>query len=535
MTRAGKDAIRIGAFAAVLFLVALGARDLWNPNEPIYGQAVVEMERRGDWLVPWVNEMPFAEKPILYYWLALAASRPTGIDEFTLRLPTAAAGLAAVGGVWLLVLPYAGRRRARVAALLMATLFLVFWSARTIQMDLFVAVSTLGVLIPASRVLDHGANPWKGWALAGVAAGLGFLAKGPVAWICPGVTLAAYAAVTGRLRELFRPALAGGIATCLAVSSPWYLLLWGAGRTDVLHEVLIRQNFVRFVEAWDHREPWWYYAKYFWIDYAPWAPLALLAIGLPGRTALEVRLHRLSWSLILAVSIFFSLSDSKRSPYTLPIAAAVAILAGEVTVRFLEGRLDPTRRRLALAFAGILGGALLLGGAALAVFGASRLPEFAGAARVTGLASALGGAVVWVALGSGRSPRAVAAAVLASVATVYLAASIWALPAANRVKSARAIGEAIAAAAGPEDRLLASGIWRWRANYTFYAGRPIPPARSLDEVREAWESDRRVWVLVEDDALDALRRVIGEVEPAIVGRVGRTGVYVFSNQGPTVK
>jgi 4-amino-4-deoxy-L-arabinose transferase-like glycosyltransferase len=533
VTPLGRDAIRIGGFAAILFLVALGARDLWNPNEPIYGQAVVEMERRGDWLVPWVNEMPFAEKPILYYWLALAASRPTGIDEFTLRLPTAAAGLAAVAGVWLLVLPYAGRRRARVAALLMATLYLVFWSARTIQMDLFVAVSTLGVLIPVSRVLDHGANPWKGWALAGVAAGLGFLAKGPVAWICPGVAIASYAAVTGRLRELLRPALVAGIATCLAVASPWYLLLWGTGRSEVLYEVLIRQNFVRFVEAWDHQEPWWYYVKYFWIDYAPWAPLALLAIGLPGRAPLELRLHRLAWSLLLAVSIFFSLSDSKRSPYTLPIAAGVAILAGEVAVRFVEGRLDATRRRLVLAFVGILGGVLVLGGAALALAGASRLPEYAEAARLTGLATALGGALAAGALVLRRPPRVVARASVAAVAVVYLAASIWALPAANRVKSARAIGEALAAAAGPEDRLLASGIWRWRANYAFYARRPIPPARSLDEVREAWASPHRVWVLVEDDALAELRSVVGEAEPAIAGRVGRTAVFVFSNQGPT--
>ena len=34
--------------SAVLFGLGLGARDLWNPNEPIYGEAVREMAERGE-------------------------------------------------------------------------------------------------------------------------------------------------------------------------------------------------------------------------------------------------------------------------------------------------------------------------------------------------------------------------------------------------------------------------------------------------------------------------------------------------------
>ena len=53
---------------------------------------------RGDWLVPTVNGDVFAEKPILYFWMALAvvAGRSAGSTSSTLRLPSAVAGV--VGG-----------------------------------------------------------------------------------------------------------------------------------------------------------------------------------------------------------------------------------------------------------------------------------------------------------------------------------------------------------------------------------------------------------------------------------------------------
>ena len=69
------DALILVLLSGFLFFVALGARDLWNPNEAIYGRATVEMAERGDWLIPTVNGKVFAEKPIFYYWSALSAAK----------------------------------------------------------------------------------------------------------------------------------------------------------------------------------------------------------------------------------------------------------------------------------------------------------------------------------------------------------------------------------------------------------------------------------------------------------------------------
>ncbi|MDX1389474.1 MAG: glycosyltransferase family 39 protein, partial [Acidobacteriota bacterium] len=239
-----RDLVVVAVATLLLFSVAVGAKDLWNPNEPIYGLGVVEMAERGDWLVPTVNGFVFAEKPILYYWMALVATEILGgTGEFALRVPSVLAGV--VGGVLLfvLVVPYAGRGRARIAVGLYATTVMIFWGARTIQMDILVTVTTLGVILAVTRVLDHGLSPYRGWTLAGLAAGLGFLAKGPVAWICPAVPLLLYIAWTRRWRALLAPAVLVGAVTCVVVAAPWILLLLARGETEFIHEVLIRQNF----------------------------------------------------------------------------------------------------------------------------------------------------------------------------------------------------------------------------------------------------------------------------------------------------
>ena len=66
MSGSRRDLVLLAIGSALLFGVRLGARDLWNPNEPIYGEAVREMAQRGEWLVPYVNGIAFAEKPILF-------------------------------------------------------------------------------------------------------------------------------------------------------------------------------------------------------------------------------------------------------------------------------------------------------------------------------------------------------------------------------------------------------------------------------------------------------------------------------------
>ncbi len=516
--------------AAGLYLFFLGGRDLWNPNEPLYGQVVVEMAQRGDWLVPTVNGEVFDEKPILYFWLALVASKLGGVNAWTLRLPSALAAVVGVLLTWSLVRPYAGRLRAELAGALFGTMYIVFWSARQVQMDLLLAVCVLGVVVSASRVIDHGLSPWRGWSLAGLAAGLAVLAKGPVGLIAPGLTLVLYTAATRRLSVWRHPAILLGAGVCVAVVLPWFVMLWVRGDAGLLTELLYRQNVTRFLAPWDHDKPWWYFFREFWIDMAPWSWFTPLALFLPGRDDDERRMDRLAWIWILGLLVFFSLGSSKRSPYLLPLAPAVAVLVSGVGQRWFEGRLGAGRSRALLVLHGAFG-AIFAAGAAycwLRVFPA--YPAIATSVAATALLLAVGGVCLLAAVGL-RS-RAVATLLLGTVVALYVLAAGSVLPAADAYKSWRPFGEAVRVRVAPDRPLHAYRIWKWRAAYTYYSGRRIARLESKQELEAYWSRDDEVFLIVERGMLPEARSVLGDTKPLEATPLGSNFAYLFSNKRP---
>jgi 4-amino-4-deoxy-L-arabinose transferase-like glycosyltransferase len=389
-------------------------------------------------------------------------------------------------------------------------------------------------VVGATRAIDRLWAPTAGWALAGIAAGLGFLAKGPVGVICPALVVVPYAAVTGRVRELARPALSLGGLAFVVVAAPWYLLLWTRGETAFLAELLVRQNVLRFVEPWDHQAPWWYFLAYFWIDMAPWAWFVPLAVGLRPDGEREWRLHRLAWFWILAVVLFFSLSASKRSPYILPIAPAVAVLVAGVADRWLAGRLGRWRAYAAGTLVSLFGLVLVVGAVVLAA-GSPWVPEpgpeIERAIRTMVAVLCIAGASTLAAVfAARRRPIAAPLALLLAIVAVYLAASGSALPAANAFKSQRTFCEAIRSHVGPDEPLRGFHAWRWRASYSFYTGRPIPHIETVDELRAYWNRPERVFLVVEQARLVEARQVLGPIEPLETRAIGDSFAYLFSNR-----
>jgi 4-amino-4-deoxy-L-arabinose transferase-like glycosyltransferase len=534
--------ITVGLAVVLLFFLFLGARDLWNPNEPLYSLGVKEMAQRGDWLIPTINGTVYPEKPILYYWGALAAARLLGgVSEFTLRVPSALAASLSFWLVYALVLGYRGRRAALWTAALFATQYMVFWSGRAVQMDILVVASTLGVLLPLCRSADLGFSPVKAWWLAGIAAGLGFLAKGPVAWILPAIAFCGYALWTHRPRLFLNRHVLLGAVAAIAVAAPWYgLLLWN-GHEEFLHNVLIKQNFQRFVAAWDHQQPWWYYLKYIWIDLAPWSwflPLAAV-LGwrtLRARTQEESgpadRLNALSWIWIVGTILFFSLSQSKRSPYILPIAPAVAILTADVLDRLAEGRLRGGLRWSVLGIHGLFGLLFALAGAGL-WWRRAAFPELGSTVPLLAAILVVGGSAVLGSLHLARHhPRGITASLLAAVFALFLSSTIC-LPSANTLKSARGFAQTLEANIGKDAPLRSYAFWFGRTGYSYYSDRIIPNLEGPEPLQEYWSAEDPAYLLVEEPHMKEAVHTLGNPQLLLRQKVGGRTAYLLGKAGPT--
>ena len=237
---------------------------------------------------------------------------------------------------------------------------------------------------------------------------------------------------------------------------------------------------------------------------------------------------------MLVSILFFSLSASKRSPYILPVAPALAVLVAALMDRWQGGTLDKRR----LAFCRIISGAfgLLLLPAAYLV--GSRAREFAAtdptlaqAGTITALLLTLGGLAILAAtlLRTGRKFHP-APVLLSFVVLFFLFGSLRLLPAIDPYKSHRGICEAILRHVTPDTPLRGFHVWKWRAGYSFYSGRPVPNLESVEELQRYWRSPEEVFVVVERGRLELARTVLGEIPPLEWRETGSNAAYLFSNR-----
>jgi 4-amino-4-deoxy-L-arabinose transferase-like glycosyltransferase len=177
----------------VLFIILLGLGlylggswlvPLIDRDEPRFAEATREMQERGDWVVPWFNDAPRYDKPPLIYWAQSLSYRCFGESALTARLPSA---LFATGAALLLFF-WARRLTAPRTALVAAVMFL---TCLQVAIHARLAVADLAMIFFVCAAQWSGWEytrpaavfPWRWWAVFYASLALGFLAKGPVAWL----------------------------------------------------------------------------------------------------------------------------------------------------------------------------------------------------------------------------------------------------------------------------------------------------------------------------------------------------------------
>ncbi len=73
----------------MICFVNLGVTGLWDLDEALYTSIAREMSVRGDWVVPTYNTGVFYDKPPLMFWLMMCSFKLLGESEFSARLPAA--------------------------------------------------------------------------------------------------------------------------------------------------------------------------------------------------------------------------------------------------------------------------------------------------------------------------------------------------------------------------------------------------------------------------------------------------------------
>ena len=333
LTRRVEIALLLGV-VVLLFCSRLGAFGFLGADEPRYAQVAREMLDRNDWVTPVLYGQPWLEKPIALYWGEMVSYKLFGVSDAAARLPVALTASLMVVFVFFWLKRF--RPEARLdGALMVASAALVIGMSRAATTDMVLGAPLAIALLAWFAWYESGNRGWL--ALYYAMAGMGMLAKGPVAPFFAGVIVAAFCLFTRDLKRLLGTLWIPGILVFCAVALPWYALV--QHRTPEFFNVFILQhNLARFgSNAFRHRQPFWYYLPVMLAATAPWTVFvvaAALRTIRHARNAWRNTEHLDAYPAFLLLwmiipPLFFSFSQSKLPGYVLPALPAAMLLAAD--------------------------------------------------------------------------------------------------------------------------------------------------------------------------------------------------------------
>lgn len=329
-------------FSLLAFLM-IPLRGFWSPDEPDFAQAVKEMIQRKSWVFPYLNDVVYTEKPILFYWAmkipTLIVNSIMGTEElrpWVLRLPSVLSASVFLFAFHKWVRRLFSLEIAFLSVAILSTFPLWVWQSQAIQIDMLfatlVASSWMSFLTGYLLLIgyipsEQTETPTKHFYYATLWLGLATLAKGPL-----GLFLSGLIGLVFFFREKNFAAVrlipwTSMVILFAIINLPWYLAAIYQGGLEYAYKLIVYQNLIRALKAWDHIQPWWKYAEYLIGDLFPWS------LGLLGLLLFNIKIRNQANSIksfaqtIVAVSILaLSLSQSKQGKYLLMIYPFLSLL-----------------------------------------------------------------------------------------------------------------------------------------------------------------------------------------------------------------
>jgi len=326
----------------LLYLPGLGARDLWAPVEPRYAEIARVMLAKGEWVVPTINGAVYTDKPILYFWLVLIGSRLFGgVNEWTVRLPSAFSGLGLALTTYFLGRDLVGARVGFMAALVLSSSARVLWEARWAHTDMaFTFFFTLSMYFFVRAIFKIGGP--REFVLACASVGLATLTKGLIGVVLPGLVLLTFVAVRRDWRALLQWRLASGILVFFLVAAPWFASVDLATEGEWLKVFLLTHHIQRYTSGLGHRQPFYYYFTNLPPDFLPWTIFVVPAI-FSYRSRIKALMEPMDLFLFLwfaLIFLFFSFSDTKRALYLLPLFPPAALFVARYFDHLISGEVS---------------------------------------------------------------------------------------------------------------------------------------------------------------------------------------------------
>ena len=332
--------------AGLMIFLLLGSRELWT-QEGRWAAICTEMVLRGDYLHPYLLGRPYYEKPLLSYWLMFLLSYVTGgLNEWSLRLPSAFGGMITIACVWRLGSKLMNRHVGLLAGWIsVTTVFIIFW-ARVASTDM---LNVAGVMLALVWYFEHKeSTSFTNYTIFFLILAVTSLTKGLIGAAIPVMVLLPDVLPKGQWKKHVNPRLFLALLPALGIYLLPFLASSVIGNQDYglsgLHRVFV-ENFVRFFQPFDHKGPIYTYLIYLPAYLMPWTFFFLPAVWYTVRHWRELNpgASWAAWATLLLFA-FLTASGSRRSYYVLPVVPFAILMTANW---ILQGGLQSRRIQLA--------------------------------------------------------------------------------------------------------------------------------------------------------------------------------------------
>lgn len=346
------------AIVLVIRFASLSAYPLTDTTEARYGEISRVMATSGNWITPQLETgVPFWAKPPLSFWQGALSVSVLGTSEFAVRLPMFLNVLAVLLFAYGFTRRLCNHRTALISTFIIITSVVGFISSGAVMTDPAMIMSTTLAMVSFWYAIERGSRRW-GYCFF-LALAIGFLAKGPVAWVLTGVPIIFWLTLHRRWGDLWtKLPLLQGVALVSVLALPWFLLS-ELQTPGFLNYFFIGEHFQRFVDSgWtgdrygtahhERRGTIWLFTL------AAFAPWSLVACYVCVARLRKFRCRPLALSPVqhylvfwcLWPSVFFTFAGNILPTYVLPALPAFAIL--------LAMHLNQSRHALLLVVPGLL-------------------------------------------------------------------------------------------------------------------------------------------------------------------------------------
>ena len=460
--------------------IHLGGPPLIDADEGRNAEVAREMAATNDYVLPRLNTLPYLDKPIVYFAAQAAVMEVLGPTELAARLPAYLFTMATAALLFWWARRRIGEEAAWVTSIAYLAMPLTVAFARIVIFDSALTLFIVLAIIAFYEAVETKNKKWTIVAWAAMA--LGVLTKGPVALALPLITAIPFAIWRKSLRMLFSVI---GLVAFVAIIAPW---VWAVSLEvpDFLHYVLVTETAARMAtDELKRTGPPWYFLPYLIGGALPWSIVAV-ASWREWRTRNPLVVFVLLW--ILVPLVFFSISQSKRPQYILPLMPPVALLIGW-SWRALRVR--------AAAIIAASFGILLLVAMTIPQLTARIQAPLVGAVKTTALVLGVMLAVSGIVAAVARRRDLAVMALSLPVIAIPLAASPL-MDALGERRSTRSFAAKIAPELGPQTPVI--GVEAFAGSLSFYLRRPI--------------------ILATDDASELTSNYIVRRYDSIAGREG---------------